>query len=151
MGVPKGMSVEVSGSLPTFTTYVTPLEQVFRNLIGNAIKHHPGPTGKVVVACEESDEIYRFSVTDDGAGIPQEYAERVFQMFQTLKPRDEVEGSGMGLAIVSRIVEWQDGRVWFAPGPGGRGTVFYFQWRKSANESGLISITEAPACRLAEK
>ncbi|HEX9875755.1 MAG TPA: ATP-binding protein [Gammaproteobacteria bacterium] len=151
MVVPEGMGVEVSRSLPTFTTYVTPLEQVFRNLIGNAIKHHPGPTGKIIVACEETDELYQFSIADDGAGIPQEYAERVFQMFQTLKPRDEVEGSGMGLAIVSRIVEWQGGRVWFVPGPGDRGTVFYFQWRKSAPESGLTSITEATACRLAEK
>ena len=59
-----------------------------------------------------------------------QYAERVFEMFQTLKPRDQVEGSGMGLAIVSRIVQWQGGRVWFEPAPGGRGTVFKFQWKK---------------------
>lgn len=130
MGEAKGISIEAKGELPTFTTYSAPLEQVFQNLIGNAVKHHPGPTGKVSIFCEEAENHYLFSVADDGAGIPPEYADRVFQMFQTLKPRDEVEGSGMGLAIVNRIIEWQGGRVWFEPGPDGRGTVFSFQWQK---------------------
>ena len=101
MGKPEGISIEAKGELPTFMTYSAPLEQVFRNLIGNAVKHHPGPTGEVSIACEEAEDHYLFSVADDGAGIPPEYAERVFQMFQTLRPRDEVEGSGIGLAIVS--------------------------------------------------
>jgi signal transduction histidine kinase len=52
-------------------------------------------------------------------------------MFQTLKPRDHVEGSGMGLAIVNRIVQWQHGRVWFEPATQGKGTIFKFQWSKS--------------------
>jgi len=69
-------------------------------------------------------------VRDDGEGIPPQYAERVFEMFQTLKPRDQVEGSGMGLAIVNRIVQWQHGRVWLEPSPAGRGTVFKFEWKK---------------------
>lgn len=127
----EGLTIEIVGRLPTFTTYSAPLEQVLRNLISNAVKHHPGPAGKVTVSCSENGDFYVFAVADDGAGIPEEYAERVFQMFQTLKPRDEVEGSGMGLAIVSRIVEWQGGRVWFEAGPNGRGTVFKFQWKRS--------------------
>ena len=81
-----------------------------------------------------------FAVEDDGAGIPQEYAEKVFQMFQTLQPRDEMEGSGMGLAIVKRIVELQGGRIWFHGGPGGCGTVFKFTWKKMPGEiSGAVS------------
>jgi signal transduction histidine kinase len=151
MGVPEGMNVAVEGPLPIFTTYAAPFEQVLRNLIGNAVKHHPGPTGKITVACEETDKFYVFSITDDGAGIPQEYAERVFQMFQTLKPRDEVEGSGMGLAIVSRTVEWQGGRVWFEPGPDGHGTVFSFQWAKALPDQEQSDFTEEPECRVAEK
>jgi light-regulated signal transduction histidine kinase (bacteriophytochrome) len=59
-----------------------------------------------------------------------QYADKVFEMFQTLRPRDKVEGSGMGLAIVNRIVQWQRGRVWFEPAAGGKGTVFKFQWNK---------------------
>jgi PAS domain S-box-containing protein len=127
---PPAISISIEGQLPKFKTYPAPLEQVFRNLIGNAVKHHPGPQGRVVVSCEEQGDHYVFAVADDGEGIPIEYAERVFEMFQTLKPRDQVEGSGMGLAIVNRIVQWQGGRVWFEPDPRGRGTIFKFQWKK---------------------
>ncbi|MBN1237896.1 MAG: PAS domain-containing sensor histidine kinase [Gammaproteobacteria bacterium] len=132
MSPPDGFSVGIDGVLPTFETYPTPLEQVFRNLIGNAVKHHPGPQGTVTVSCEEQAEHYVFAVADDGPGIPDEYAERVFEMFQTLKPRDQVEGSGMGLAIVNRIVAWQGGRVWFESPERGTGTIFRFEWRKQA-------------------
>jgi PAS domain S-box-containing protein len=151
MGPPEGTNVEIEGTLPTFTTYSTPFEQVLRNLVSNAIKHHPGPDARISVACEETEEFYVFSVADDGAGIPQEYAERVFQMFQTLKPRDEVEGSGMGLAIVSRIVEWQGGRVWFEAGPGGHGTVFRFQWKKSTPDHEATQIIEEAVCLQAKR
>jgi PAS domain S-box-containing protein len=130
MNPPETITVSIEGKLPAFKTHATPLEQVFRNLIGNAIKHHPGPQGRVVVSSMEHADHYVFAIEDDGEGIPAQYAERVFEMFQTLKPRDQVEGSGMGLAIVSRIVQWQGGRVWFEPAPSGRGTVFKFQWKK---------------------
>jgi signal transduction histidine kinase len=126
---PPGFRVEIIGTLPTFTTYRGPLEQVLRNLIGNAIKHHPGPQGRITVSAEDNGDHYLFAVADDGEGIPEEYRDRVYQMFQTLKPRDEMEGSGMGLAIVSRIVAWQGGRIWHEPAPGGRGTVFKFEWK----------------------
>ena len=128
---PPTITISIEGQLPTFKTHPTPLEQVFRNLIGNAVKHHPGPQGRIVVSCQEQGDRYVFAVADDGEGIPAQYAERVFEMFQTLKPRDQVEGSGMGLAIVNRIVQWQGGRVWFEPAPAGRGTVFKFQWKKN--------------------
>ncbi|HUL83399.1 MAG TPA: ATP-binding protein [Gammaproteobacteria bacterium] len=127
---PETITVSIEGQLPKFATHPTPLETVFRNLISNAIKHHPGPQGRIVVFCEEQPDQYVFAVEDDGEGIPAQYAERVFEMFQTLKSRDQVEGSGMGLAIVSRIVQWQRGRVWFEPARAGKGTVFKFQWKK---------------------
>ncbi|HEX5419360.1 MAG TPA: ATP-binding protein, partial [Gammaproteobacteria bacterium] len=126
---PATFSIEIEGPLPTFSTYPAPLEQVFRNLIGNAVKHHPGPSGRIGISCETLEDRYVFVVQDDGSGIAPEYSERVFEMFQTLKPRDQVEGSGMGLAIVNRIVAWQGGRVWFEPAANGRGTVFKFEWR----------------------
>jgi len=127
---PETIKISIEGQLPKFHTHSTPLEQVFRNLISNAIKHHPGPQGRIVVSCAEERDQYVFAVQDDGEGIPMQYAERVFEMFQTLKSRDQVEGSGMGLAIVNRIVQWQHGRVWFEPNPAGRGTIFKFQWKK---------------------
>ena len=69
-----------------------------------------------------------FVVTDDGAGIPEQFRERVFGMFQTLRPRDEVEGSGMGLAIVRKLVERQGGKVWLTEGREGRGLSVHFTW-----------------------
>ena len=147
VNAPPGITISIAGSMPTFLTYPTPLEQVFRNLIGNAVKHHPGPEGKVTVSCEVRDDHYLFSVQDDGEGIPSEYSERVFEMFQTLKPRDKVEGSGMGLAIVSRIVGWQGGRVWFEPVPNGSGTIFKFQWKKV---NPLAASREGELCQAIE-
>lgn len=144
---PETITVSIDGQLPTIQTYATPLEQVFRNLISNAIKHHPGPEGHVVVSCQEARDHYVFVVEDDGEGIPPEYAERVFEMFQTLKSRDQVEGSGMGLAIVNRIVHWQGGRVWFEPARGKRGTVFKFQWKKNQPAA---AKTEKKACEIAK-
>jgi PAS domain S-box-containing protein len=143
---PPTMSIAVEGKLPAFKTHPTPLEVVFRNLISNAIKHHPGPQGRIVVSCQEQADQYVFAVEDDGEGIPAQYAERVFEMFQTLKPRDQVEGSGMGLAIVNRIVQWQGGRVWFESPPSGRGAVFKFQWKK--NQPLAVKV-EAKACEAA--
>jgi PAS domain S-box-containing protein len=144
---PPTISIAIAGQLPTFETYPAPLEQVFRNLIGNAVKHHPGPHGQIVVSCEEQADQYLFAVEDDGEGIPSQYAQRVFEMFQTLKPRDQVEGSGMGLAIVSRIVQWQGGRVWFEPTTRGRGTVFKFQWKK---QPPIAANVETQACAAAK-
>jgi len=148
---PPTISISIEGQLPRFNTYPAPLEQVFRNLIGNAIKHHPGPEGRVTVSCKDEDDRYVFAISDDGEGIPAQYADRVFEMFQTLKPRDQVEGSGMGLAIVNRIVVWQGGRVWFEPAPSGRGTVFKFQWKKQQPLSATVETTvEKKACEAAK-
>jgi signal transduction histidine kinase len=144
---PPTITISIEGQLPKVATHPAPLEQVFRNLIGNAIKHHPGPQGSVVVSCREQDDHYLFGVADDGEGIPAQYADRVFEMFQTLKSRDAVEGSGMGLAIVNRIVQWQRGRVWFEPAPQGRGTVFKFQWKK---QQPLAANVESKSCEAAK-
>ncbi|MEZ5564328.1 MAG: ATP-binding protein [Gammaproteobacteria bacterium] len=131
---PATMTLTADTSLPALLAHHAPLEQVLRNLINNAIKHHPTKHGSIRVYAQEKPDEVLFAIEDDGAGIPEEFSERVFQMFQTLKPRDEIEGSGMGLAIVKRIVESQGGRIWFHGGPGGRGTVFKLTWKKLAHD-----------------
>jgi len=128
---PEGMTVKAEASLPRLGSNRAPLEQVLRNLINNAIKHHPTPAeGRIRVYAQDQGDTIMFAIEDDGAGIPEQYAKKVFQMFQTLQPRDDREGSGMGLAIVSRIVDWQGGRIWFHAGPEDKGTVFKFIWTK---------------------
>ncbi len=125
---PEGFILEVAEDLPTFNTLATPLEQVLRNLFTNAIKHHDRTEGRIHLSWRIANKnYYEFSVTDDGPGISPEYQERVYIMFQTLRPRDEVEGSGMGLALVKKIVEAYGGTTGI-DSDGIRGTSIRFTW-----------------------
>ncbi|MDH3582972.1 MAG: response regulator [Phycisphaerae bacterium] len=130
---PSNCQVHVGPGMPVFDTAPTPLTQVFSNLIGNAIKHHDRDTGRVEVEAADAGDCWRFTVSDDGPGIPGDMADRVFEMFQTLRPRDEVEGSGMGLALVRKIVEAAGGAIECRPGRE-RGSVFQFTWPKSVDD-----------------
>ena len=126
---PESFTIQV-GELPTLTTHRAPLEQVFRNLIGNAIKHHDRRDGRVEISSHDAGVFVEFTVRDDGPGISPEFHDQVFLMFQTLKPRDQVEGSGMGLAFVKKIVENQRGQTTLESAAG-QGATFRFTWPKS--------------------
>jgi PAS domain S-box-containing protein len=125
--VPSGFSIRCDPSLEAAHVTRVPLEQVLHNLIGNAIKHHDCTTGIVTISVQPSIPYLRFSVMDDGPGISEEYRSSVFEMFKTLKPRDEVEGSGIGLALVRKIVERMGGRCGITTAPV-RGAHFWFDW-----------------------
>ena len=129
LGPPEGFEVVAEGDLPVLETIRTPLEQVFRNLIANALEHHDGPPGTVTVAARDRGEDWEFSVADDGPGIPDGTEQKVFDMLWSL-PGGEHQGAGMGLALVKRIVERVGGRVWIEPGEA-RGVTFRFTWPKS--------------------
>lgn len=104
---------------------LTPIEQSIANLISNAVKHHDRATGRITVTSRRIDNTLTIDVTDDGPGVPKEYQDRVFDLFQTLRPRDEVEGSGLGLAIVKKLVETELGTVVLISDPQKkRGTIF---------------------------
>jgi len=107
------------------------LEQVLRNLISNAIKHHDKPSGEVIVSAERTGDFVQFVVRDDGPGIAPQFHEKIFQLFQTLKRRDDVEGTGMGLAIVKKLIERQNCQIMVHSEGDGRGTEFRFQWPAS--------------------
>lgn len=125
--------LELQGSLPKAPTHKAALELVLRNLISNAIKHHDKKSGHIIVRSVASpeDTHYIFEVADDGTGIPPEHHERVFAMFQTLRPRDEVEGSGMGLAVIRKTIESLGGSISLAANQP-RGAVFRFSWPRVA-------------------
>ncbi|MCD8526097.1 MAG: PAS domain S-box protein [Alphaproteobacteria bacterium] len=129
--IPPSFSVVLPDELPTLTSPRTPLEQIFSNLLVNAVKHHDKESGTIKVSCEPDGNFYKFSVQDDGPGIPIEYHERIFEMFQTLKSRDEVDGSGLGMSIIKKLVEWQNGKVWVESKDGERGTKIVFLWPKN--------------------
>ena len=97
--------------------------------MGNAIKHHDRKSGRIEVTVEERDTEYGFAVKDDGPGIPAQFHEQIFKMFQTLKPRDQVEGSGMGLAMVRKNIEIFGGTL-KVDSSEGQGSTFRFTWPK---------------------
>jgi signal transduction histidine kinase len=127
-----GFTVACRGDLPALYTHKASLEQVLRNLIGNGLKHHDRATGTVTVSARDVGDKVEFRVEDDGPGVPKAFHERIFQMFQTLKSRDEMEGSGMGLAIVKKSVEVHAGSISVESTPPGRGTAFVFTWEKTS-------------------
>jgi signal transduction histidine kinase len=127
--IPAGFAITVADSMPVLTAPRVLLELIFRNLIGNAVKHHDRGRGQITITGQDRGADVEFTVTDDGPGIPKEYYGRIFQMFQTLKPRDEVEGSGMGLALVKKTLDVHGGTIQVEPAPR-RGTTFRFTWPK---------------------
>lgn len=127
----KNFRLILQGEFPSFVTAKAPFHQIFRNLLSNAIKHHDLNEGTITVGVVEQADCYAFSVQDDGPGIEPEFHERVFGVFQTLKGRDEVEGSGMGLAIVNKQLQVADCSIEIVSDPAsGRGTRFNFTWPK---------------------
>jgi PAS domain S-box-containing protein len=115
------------GDFPKVLTLRVPLELVIRNLITNAIKHHDQATGVITITAKADGQKMVFEVADDGPGIPEDQIERAFGMFQTLRPRDEVEGSGIGLAIVRKTIEALGGTIALTPNTP-RGARFQFTW-----------------------
>ena len=106
---------------------------MFSNLIGNAVKYHDRPDGRVQVSVRDTGAFYEFPVADDGPGIAPQYHEKVFTMFQTLAPRDKVESTGIGLTLVKKIVEDQGGGI-VLDSDVGHGATFRLTWPKEPKE-----------------
>lgn len=125
--LPAGLTVHISPDLPSLLTEEIYLQQVFSNLIGNAGKYHDRPaTGNVWVTAHQQANKLEFSVTDDGPGIRPEDRAGLFQIFQVTSIRASVDSTGVGLAIVRKIVRDKGGDVRVEST--GRGTRFVFNW-----------------------
>jgi PAS domain S-box-containing protein len=135
---PEGFKVIISPRMPVFRTAKIPFQQVFSNLIDNAIKHHHSPRGRVVVSVIETRSFHEFTVSDDGPGIPEKHHAEIFRMFKTLKSRDQVEGTGVGLALVDKILERLGGEIRLLSSPG-HGCTFRVRWPKTWQEEKEIS------------
>jgi signal transduction histidine kinase/HAMP domain-containing protein len=137
---PEHIQVKVKGELPSIVAEKTRVGQVFRNLIDNAIKYLDKPEGRIEIGCTDDGDFWRFSVADNGPGIDKKYFQKIFQMFQTLTPRDERESTGIGLAIVKKIVELFGGGVW-VESTIGEGSTFFFtlpKYEGAAREEELV-------------
>jgi len=135
---PDEAKVEVPSQMPNVTAERVPLQQVFLNLIGNALKHTGVERSDVIVniAWRDLGDAFEFSVSDNGPGIDPEFHERIWGIFQTLAPRDKVEGTGIGLSVVKKIVETRGGSTSVDSSPN-QGATFRFIWPKTVRQEAL--------------
>jgi light-regulated signal transduction histidine kinase (bacteriophytochrome) len=112
--------------MPTLhDVHSTMIYHVLQNLITNGLKFNKNQSPEVVIKVQESNAYYTFYVTDNGIGIPMEFKNKLFQMFKRLHSDSEFQGTGIGLAICKKIVNFYDGEIWFESETG-KGTSFIF-------------------------
>jgi two-component system sensor histidine kinase/response regulator len=126
---PSNVRIEFPGNLPIINTEKVKLHEVFQNLISNGIKYNDKETGIIKISFVEKEDLYEFSVTDNGIGIKPEHREKIFGIFQTLQPKDKIESTGLGLTIVKKIIEEQNGSI-VVESEFGKGSTFKFFWKK---------------------
>ena len=113
-------------ALPIFPTYISPIRQVFQNLISNALKYSkPDMNPVITISCQENNKEWIFEIKDNGIGINPEYYDKIFIIFQRLHGKDEFSGTGMGLAITKKIIDKLKGQIWLVSEEG-KGTTFFF-------------------------
>lgn len=130
----KRFTIKLSDELPCLKTARIPLSQVFANLISNSIKHHQRTAGKIDIGVRDLGTYYEFYVADDGPGIEPEYFHKIFEVFQTLQSKDELESTGIGLSIVKKIIESQGGAI-TVESKKGKGATFRFTWPKQPHQT----------------
>lgn len=126
MTIKENHAVVTNGDLPDVLADESQLVRLFQNLIGNAIKFHkPDELPRVHISAKKVNKNWVFSVRDNGIGIDPQYFERLFVIFQRLNPREDYQGTGIGLAICKKIVELHGGKIWIES-QFGKGSTFYF-------------------------
>jgi PAS domain S-box-containing protein len=124
---PPTFTITIAPNLPTLYTKRLLMFQVFANLIGNAIEHHDRLDGTIHLGIAEGQDFYEFSVSDDGPGIEPEHHDKIFKIFEAVNPQKRSDSTGIGLAIVTKIVEAEGGTVRLESQIA-KGTTFYFTW-----------------------
>ncbi len=139
ISLPEHVKVNIRTKLPVVSSDRTRLSQVFSNLIDNAIKYNDKQEKVVDITAIEQMDGWIFSVKDNGPGIEELYHEKIFIIFQTLSRRDEVESTGVGLAIVKKLIEDQGGKIWVESSLGS-GSDFKFFWPKVKKQKDPVLI-----------
>lgn len=126
---PANIHIDTVGTLPVLHTNKLKLQQVFQNLISNAIKYNDKKEGVITVGGTDKGEFYEFYVKDNGPGVAKRDTDRIFKLFERLDNEGRGEGTGIGLNIFKLLVEEQGGKVW-VDSLSGEGSTFYFLWRQ---------------------
>jgi signal transduction histidine kinase len=129
INLPAHISVTMDSPLPTIEIEETHILQVFQNLLSNAVKYLDKPQGIIHIGCQEQEKAWLFSVKDNGPGIDAKDFDRIFQLFGKLNSSDDHESTGIGLALVKKIIENQGGKIW-VESEVGTGSTFWFTLRK---------------------
>lgn len=127
--VPREFTLHID-NLPEVYTQRLKLEQLFSNLISNAVKYAKPENAVIEIRCKKVVSFYEFSVKDNGIGIDEEYHHKIFEIFQTLREKNEMESTGVGLAIVKKIIDDQGENI-YVQSKLGEGTQFTFTWRNT--------------------
>ncbi|SDH28535.1 sensor histidine kinase [Chitinophaga filiformis] len=125
---PAHVRIEIEEGLPVLHTSRQKLQQVFQNLLTNAIKYGDKPAVEISIGGKPEGDFYEFFVKDNGPGIEEKDNERIFRLFEKVD-NDDDKGTGIGLNILKLLVETQGGKVW-VESKQGQGSTFYFQWRR---------------------
>lgn len=134
-----GVQIKILSPLPSLRTAIAPLKQVILNLVTNAIKYNDkGSQGEIEIDCHDHGDKLSISVADNGRGIDPRYHQRIFQMYQRISPK-EIDGSGMGLAMVKKQVECHGGEI-SVQSIEGQGATFTFTWPKEAVKLGAPEL-----------
>jgi len=128
LSIPENVSINIVNKLPVIEGDKTKFQQIFQNLIGNAIKFNDKEKGIITIDVENHKSFYKFSVSDNGIGIEKKYFDKIFKIFQSLKV--EKNSSGIGLSIVKKIVHIYKGEIWLESQLN-KGTTFYFTIKKN--------------------
>lgn len=127
--IPPHLDFSVPAGLPVIVAERLPLQQVIANLVSNAVKYHDKQQGSIWIEFDDRGDYYEFRVGDDGSGISRNYHDKIFMMFQTLQERDGFESTGVGLAIVKKILDERKQTI-RVTSETGKGSVFAFTWPK---------------------
>jgi signal transduction histidine kinase len=130
---PSHVTMRIDRFMPTVRTTRVQLQQVLMNLVANALQHNDGTEPRVEIGAEPIADGWEFYVRDNGPGIAARHHAQIWRLFQTLQPRDRTASTGIGLAIVKKIVEAHGGRVWI-DSEEGRGATFRFTWPKTPTQ-----------------
>jgi len=141
IGQPGHVTLHLPEKLPVIRADRTRCNQVFLNLMVNAIRYCDKPSVEITITGKRESEGWVFSVKDNGPGIDSRFHERIFAIFQTLHRRDDIESTGVGLAIVKKIVEDEGGKIW-VESESGKGADFKFYW-PDIRKSPLLATTSA--------
>ena len=139
LDVPDHIEIAIEGQLPVLHALPTQIDQIFQNLLSNAIQFMDKPHGRISIRCTEEDSLWKFELSDNGPGIEEGHFDKIFKMFETLTAGEESESTGIGLALVKKSVEVHGGTV-RVESILGEGTTFIFTLPKESEKMGSAQL-----------